>query len=172
MHAAKRKHGEVEIPLLGEREKMIAKRLVLVAISIAVLVLGFAGCVTPQAASPKTEAMVRVAGEWGNSFYDCSNIPSRRLIDAQGNVTFYDKSYDESRRQSGLIRITKAWRDAEGRLWFRDEVYYADSDATVYELSRIDLRTMEWNIVWSGDRYPSGWDPVEYQTYSFSRLAQ
>jgi len=143
---------------------MNVKRSVLIAVSIAVILMGYMSCVTSKKSYPTEEVLEKIAGDWKNTEYDMSKRPARRVIDQQGNVTVYDKTYNESGKKAGKITITKAWTEPESWLWFKDEIHYNDSDTTVYELSKLDLQKMDWSLLWSEGDYPLKWDPVEYQS--------
>ena len=148
---------------------MSSKRWVLVVSSIAVILMINTSCVTAKKSCPTESVLEKIAGEWKNIEFDKSNKPGRRVIDQQGNLTVYDKTYDESGKKTGKIAITKAWTESESWLWFKDEIHYNDSDKTVYELSKLDLEKMDWTLLWSEDDYPSEWDPVQYQSYLYRK---
>jgi hypothetical protein len=148
---------------------MNIKRLFLIAVSIAVILMGYMSCVTSKKPYQTEEVLEKIAGDWKNIEFDRSKKPARRVIDQQGNVTVYDKTYDESGKRTGKITITKAWTETEGWLWFKDEIHYNDSDTTVYELSKLDLQKMDWSLLWSEGEYPEKWDSVEYQSYFYRK---
>jgi hypothetical protein len=113
--------------------------------------------------------MKKLSGEWKNTEYDRSTSPARRIIDMDGNFRQYDKSYKEENERTGEFTITKAWVESEGVVWFRDKVHYRDSGTTVYELSKLELGKMDWNLLWSEDKFPAEWDAVEYPAYFYRK---
>lgn len=148
---------------------MNGKRLILVVVSIAVILVGFTSCVTSKKSYSIEAAMEQLAGEWKNTHYDTTQKLARRVIDQQGDLTVHEKTYVESVKRTGKITIIKAWTDTEGLLWLKDKIRYDDSDTTIYELSKLDLQKMEWNLLWSEVSYPEKWDPVEYQYYFYRK---
>lgn len=149
---------------------MNVKRLFLIAVSIAVILMGYMSCVTQKKLYPTEEVLEKIAGEWKNVHYDITQKPARRVVDQQGNLTIHDKTYTESVKRTGKITIIKAWTDTEGLLWFEDKIHYDDSDTTFYELSKVDLQEMVWNLLWSEADYPAKWDPVKYAYYFYRKF--
>ena len=135
---------------------------VLTATSYLVLLLALSGCATAGKSYPKEELMEKLSGKWKNTEYDRSTTPARRIIDPQGNFRQYDKTYQDVDERTGEFTVTKVWSDSEGLVWFRDKIYYHDSDTTVYELSKLDLNKMDWSLLWSEEKFPAEWDAVEY----------
>ena len=149
---------------------MSTKRLVLIAVLILVFLAMSMGCAPSRSSFPEDRVQRGLAGEWGNCEYKyVEESPTRRVIDRAGSVVFFDTSYHDSSKETGTITITKAWKGSDGLLWFTDEVYNADSHTTVYELSKLDLRTMYWRLLWSNEEYPPKWDAAQYPSLSYVR---
>lgn len=148
---------------------MNGNRLILVAVSIAVILTGYTSCVTSKKSFPIEAVLEIIVCDWQNTEFNLSKRPARRVIDQDGNLTVYNKTYDEVAKKTGTITITKAWSEIEGWLWFKDEIHYDDSDTMFYELSKLDLQTMDWSIVWSEGDYPAEWDPVVFPSYFYRK---
>ena len=137
-------------------------RTILALVSMVAVLLAFSGCTTAGKSYSKEQLMEKLSGEWKNTEYDRSTSPARRIIDPQGNFRQYDKTYEDVDERTGEFTVTKAWSESQGLVWFKDKVYYEDSDTTVYELSKLDLDKMDWNLLWSEEKFPAEWDAVEY----------
>lgn len=144
-------------------------KLVLVLVVAVAVLLGVSGCAKAGKSYSKEELMEKLSGEWKNTEYDRSTSPARRIIDMQGNFRQYDKTYKDVDERTGKFTITKAWIESEGVVWFKDKVHYEDSDITVYELSKLDLNKMDWNLLWSEEKFPAEWDAVEYPAYFYRK---
>ena len=94
---------------------------------------------------------------------------SRETLLQRGPDGEVDKTYKDEDERTGEFTITKAWIESEGLVWFTDKVYYHDSDITVYELSKLDLDKMDWNLLWSEEKFPAEWDAVEYPAYFYRK---
>ena len=136
---------------------------------MAVLLLVVSGCGETGKSYSKEDLMEKLSGEWKNTEYDRSTSPARRIIDMDGNFRQYDKTYKDEDERTGEFTITKAWVESEGVVWFRDKVHYDDSDTTVYELSKLELDKMDWNLLWSEEKFPAEWDAVEYPAYFYRK---
>ena len=148
---------------------MKRNRIVLALGVTAALLLAVSGCAKTGTPYSKDALMEKLSGEWKNTEYDRSTSPARRIIDIQGNFTQYDKTYKEENERTGEFTITKAWVESEGVVWFKDKVRYRDSGATVYELSKLELDKMDWNLLWSEEKFPAEWDAVEYPAYFYRK---
>jgi hypothetical protein len=155
---------------IRQEENMNAKRLVLIAVSVGVILMAYPSCDTSKKSYSREAVMEQLAGEWKNLHYDATQQPARRVFDQQGNLTIHQKTYVDSVITTGKITITKAWTDTEGLLWFRDKIHYNDSNTTVYELSKLDLQEMAWSILWSEKNYPEKWDAVEYESHFYRKF--
>lgn len=144
-------------------------KLVLVLVVAVAVLLAVSGCAKAGKSYSKEELMEKLSGEWKNTEYDRSTSPARRIIDMQGNFRQYDKTYKDVDERTGEFTITKAWSESEGLVWFRDKVRYHDSESTVYELSKLDLDKMDWNLLWSEEKFPAEWDAVEYPAYFYRK---
>ena len=144
-------------------------KLVLVLVVAVAVLLAVSGCAKAGKSYSKEELMEKLSGEWKNTEYDRSTSPARRIIDLQGNFKQYDKTYKDVDERTGEFTVTKAWIESEGLVWFKDKVHYRDSDTTVYELSKLDLNKMDWNLLWSEEKYPAEWDAVEYPAYFYRK---
>ena len=144
-------------------------RVSLAAGLMTVLLLVVSGCGETGKPYSKEDLMEKLSGEWKNTEYDRSTSPARRTIDMQGNFRQYDKTYKDVDERTGKFTVTKAWIESEGVVWFKDKVYYEDSDTTVYELSKLDLDMMDWNLLWSEEKFPAEWDAVEYPAYFYRK---
>ena len=147
-----------------KRGSIVAARCLVAAVLLAV-----SGCAAIGKSYSKEDLMEKLSGEWKNTEYDLSTSPARRNVDLQGNFRQYDKTYKDTDERTGKLTITKAWSESERLVWFRDKVYYYDSDTTVYELSKLDLNKMDWNLLWSEEDYPAEWDAVEYPAYFYRK---
>jgi hypothetical protein len=108
-----------------------------------------------------------------NTEYDMTDKkPAKRVIDQDGILAVFNQTYDKTAQKTGKITITKAWTEAEGWLWFKDEIRYDGSDTKVYELSKLNLDKMDWSLLWSGDKYPAEWDAVEYPSYFYRQYIE
>ena len=136
---------------------------------MAVLLLVVSGCGETGKSYSKEDLMEKLSGEWKNTEYDRSTSPARRIIDMDGKFRQYDKTYKDVDERTGNFTVTKAWIESEGVVWFRDKVHYEDSDTTVYELSKLDLNKMDWNLLWSEEKFPAEWDAVEYPAYFYRK---
>ncbi len=140
------------------------RKLIPVAALTVLILTGYTSCLKSKGGYPVEGAMEKIAGEWTNTEYDrTGKHPARRVIDLQGNITIYDKSYNDSGEKTGTIKITKAWMDTEGWLWFTDEIRF-DDGTSFYELSKLDLQKMDWSLLWSEENFPEKWDAVEYSS--------
>ena len=148
---------------------MNRNRIVLAFAVMAVLLLVASGCAKTGKPYSNEDLMVKLSGEWKNTEYDRSTSPARRIIDTDGHFRQYDKTYENVSERTGEFTISKAWVESEGVVWFRDKVHYRDSDTTVYELSKLDLDKMDWNLLWSEEKYPAEWDAVEYPAYFYRK---
>jgi hypothetical protein len=146
----------------------LGKFVLVLVVTVAVL-LAVSGCAQAGKPYSKAELMEKLSGEWKNTEYDRSASPARRMIDIQGNFKQYDKTYKDVEERTGTFTITKAWSESEGLVWFKNKVHYNDSDTTVYELSKLDLNKMDWNLLWSEEKYPAEWDAVEYPSYFYRK---
>jgi len=144
-------------------------RIVLALGLVVAVLLVVSGCAKAGKPYSKEDLMEKLSGEWKNTEYDRSTTPARRIIDMQGNFRQYDKTYKDEDERTGEFTITKAWIESEGLVWFTDKVYYHDSDITVYELSKLDLDKMDWNLLWSEEKFPAEWDAVEYPAYFYRK---
>jgi len=113
--------------------------------------------------------MEKISGEWKNTEYDRSKSPARRIIDRQGNLRQYDKTYEDAEERTGEFTISKAWTESEGLVWFKNTIRYHDSNMVIYELSKLDLEKMDWSLLWAEEDFPAEWDPVEYQAYFYRK---
>ena len=147
-----------------KRGSIVAARCLVAAVLLAV-----SGCAAIGKSYSKEDLMEKLSGEWKNTEYDRSTSPARRIVDLQGNFRQYDKTYEDMNERSGKFTISKAWSESEGLIWFRDKIYYYDSDATVYELSKLDLNKMDWTLLWLEEKFPAEWDAVEYPSYFYRK---
>ena len=137
-----------------------------VGVVVAILLM-ISGCGEAGKSYSKEGLMEKISGEWKNAEYDLSSSPARRIIDREGNFRQYDKTYKDVDERTGKFTITKAWTESEGLVWFNDKVRYDDSGSTVYELSKLDLDKMDWNLLWSEEKFPAEWDAVEYPAFFY-----
>ena len=149
---------------------MNVRRLVLIAVSVWVILMACPGCDTSKKSYSREALLEKLAGEWKNLHYDATQKPARRVFDKQGNLTVHQKTYEDSVITRGKITITKAWTDTDGLIWFKDKIHYDDSNTTVYELSKLDLQEMAWNLLWSEKNYPEKWDAVEYESHFYRKF--
>ena len=136
---------------------------------MAAILLAVSGCANTGKPYTKEALMEKLSGEWKNTEYDRSTSPARRIVDMQGNFRQYDKTYEDVNERTGEFTITKAWSESGELVWFKDKVHYDDSDTTVYELSKLDLNKMDWNLLWSEEKFPAEWDAVEYPAYFYRK---
>lgn len=148
---------------------MTGKRVLAVLVMAAAVLFLIPGCASSKKPYPGEELMEKISGEWKNTEYDRSTSPARRIIDLQGNLRQYDKTYEEVGERTGLFTIVKAWTESEGWIWFRDTIRYHDTNTTVYELSKLDLQKMDWTILWSEEDFPAEWDAAEYPSYFYRK---
>jgi len=94
------------------------------------------------------------------------------VIGPDGNLTFYNQTFDKTAEKTGKITITKAWTETEGWLWFKDTIRYDGSDTTFYELSKLDIQKMDWSLLWSEGKYPAEWDAVEYPSCFYRKYIE
>ena len=144
-------------------------RIVLALALVVAILLVVSGCAKAGKPYSKEDLMEKLSGEWKNTEYDRSTSPARRIIDMQGSFRQYDKTYEDVNERTGEFTISKAWIESEGVVWFRDKVHYEDADTTVYELSKLDLDKMDWNLLWSEEKFPAEWDAVEYPAYFYRK---
>jgi len=148
---------------------MIGKRAVAVLYLIVVVLVLFPGCAGSKKPYSKENLMEKISGEWKNTEYDRSKSPARRIIDRQGNLRQYDKTYEDAEERTGEFTISKAWTESEGLVWFKNTIRYHDSNMVIYELSKLDLEKMDWSLLWAEEDFPAEWDPVEYQAYFYRK---
>ena len=148
---------------------MNGKRVFAVLLMAAAVSFLIPGCASSKKPYPGEDLMELISGEWKNVEFDRSASPARRIIDRQGNLRQYDKTYEDVGERTGVFTIVKAWTESEGWIWFRDTIRYQDTDTVLYELSKLDLRKMDWSILWSEEDFPAEWDAVEYPSYFYRK---
>ena len=148
---------------------MSRKRVFAILFVTAAVVLLISGCAGSKKPYSNEDLMEKISGEWKNTEYDRSASPARRIIDRQGNLRQYDKTYEDVGERTGRFTITKAWTQSEGWIWFEDTIRYDDTNTTVFELSKLDLQKMDWSLLWSEKDFPAEWDAVEYRSYFYRK---
>ena len=152
---------------------MSNKKLIVVMVSVAVILMVYGSCSTTKKSYPKEALMELITGEWTNTEYNMTDKKAaNRVIDQDGTLAVYNKTSDETAGKSGKITITKAWTETEGWLWFKATIRYEGSDTTFYELSKMDLEKMDWTLLWSEDNYPAEWDAVEYPSLFYRKYLE
>lgn len=152
---------------------MNSKKFFLVVISIGAILMVFTSCATSKKSYSKDAVLELITGEWTNTESNMTDTKAaKRVIDQDGALAVYNKTYDETAEKSGKITITKAWTETEGWLWFKDTIRYEGSDTTFYELSKLNLEKMDWTLLWSEDNSPAGWDAVEYPSLFYRKYLE
>ena len=70
-------------------KNMNGNRLILVAVSIAVILTGYTSCVTSKKSFPIEAVLEIIVCDWQNTEFNLSKRPARRVIDQDGNLTVY-----------------------------------------------------------------------------------
>ena len=151
---------------------MNSKKFFLVMVLIGLILMGYGSCSTKKSYS-KEALMELITGEWTNTEYDMTDQKAaKRVIDQDGNLKVYNKTFDETAEKTGTITIIKAWTETEGWLWFKGTIHYSVSDTTFYELSKLNLQKMDWTLLWSEDKPPAEWDAVEYPSLFYRKYIE
>jgi len=152
---------------------MKSKKFFLMVVALGVILMLFTGCSTSRKSYSKAAVLELITGTWLNTEYDITDKKAaKRVIDQDGTLAVFNQTYDKTAQKTGTIKITKAWTEAEGWLWFKDTIRYDGSDTTVHELSKLNLEKMDWSLLWFEDKYPAEWDAVEYPSYFYRQYME